>query len=309
MNAVLSLKPSYYEALRRLTLELAGVNLGGDHTFLIETRLRTLARREGYESLSQMVDSLFGEGEARLALQVVSSLLERDTHFNHDPETLLQIEKKLLSEISAVYPDAPIRILSFGCNSGQEAYSIAMMIERSRDKHPGIKFDISGVDYPSSALDRATVGRYTHFEVQRGLPIQDLITFFDRAGEDWVIKPSLREKVSFREHHLLSNLSDLGNFHLIVFRNGLKYYSPAAQIRVLRSLSSHIMPHGYLVLGSEDRLSKFSFGFEALDSMPGIFKKLPAVDHMSEENDTPAALQIQSDRLTMLEKQLQHNRG
>ena len=81
MSAVLSLNPNYYEALKRLTLELAGVNLGADHAFLIETRLSGLARSEGFDTLSNMVEELFKSGQSRLAVQVVSSLLERDTHF------------------------------------------------------------------------------------------------------------------------------------------------------------------------------------------------------------------------------------
>ena len=88
MRGALSLNPTYYEALKRLTLELAGVNLGSDHAFLIETRLATLARQEGYESLDDMVEELFNTGQSRLAVQVVSSLLERDTHFYTDRPSL-----------------------------------------------------------------------------------------------------------------------------------------------------------------------------------------------------------------------------
>ena len=84
MSGVLSLTPTYYEALKRLTLELAGVNLGENHAFLIETRLASLSREEGFDSLSSMVDELFKSGQSRLAIQVVSSLLERDTHFFTD---------------------------------------------------------------------------------------------------------------------------------------------------------------------------------------------------------------------------------
>ena len=92
MSGVLSLKPSYYEALKRLTLELAGVHLGDDHAFLVETRLGVLARQEGYQNLNKMIDDLFGQGQSRLAIKVVSSLLERDTHFNPDPEGMKIIE-------------------------------------------------------------------------------------------------------------------------------------------------------------------------------------------------------------------------
>jgi len=103
MRGALSLNPTYYEALKRLTLELAGVNLGSDHAFLIETRLATLARQEGYESLDDMVEELFNTGQSRLAVKVVSSLLERDTHFYTDRPSFDKLENIILPALYAKY--------------------------------------------------------------------------------------------------------------------------------------------------------------------------------------------------------------
>lgn len=308
MSGALSLKPSYYEALKRLTLELAGINLGPDHTFLIETRLRSLARQEGFTSLLHMVEELFSQGQARLALQVVSSLLERDTHFNADPQGMVHLEKTLMPDLMSRFGGQVIRILSFGCSSGQEAYSVAMHIEQIREKYPHLACEITGIDYPSPALARASSGKYTHFEVQRGLPIRDLVTHFERVGEDWVIKPDLRNKVMFKEYHLLSNLSELGQFHLILFQNSLSYYSSVAQIRVIRSLSSIAHPNGYLMLGSGEKVPKISYGFEPIPDTVGIFRKhAPSTrDDEPEEEISEAETQIQSQRLTMLETEIHH---
>lgn len=310
MSAALSLKPSYYEALKRLTLELAGVNLGPDHAFLIETRLRTLARQEGFSSLLHMIEELFGQGQARLALQVVSSLLERDTHFNADKQGMEYIDKILLPDLLTRFSGQVIRILSFGCSSGQEAYSAAMQVEKTREKHPHLTCEITGIDYPSPALVRAETGKYTHFEVQRGLPIRDLITHFERQGEDWIVKPELRKKVAFKEYHLLSNLSELGQFHLILFQNSLSYYSSVAQIRVIRSLSSIVHPHGYLMLGSGENIPKISYGFEPIPEAVGIFQKhQPSViAEEPEEEFTQEETEIQSERLTLLESEIHHRR-
>ena len=87
MSGALSLRPSYYKALKSLTLELAGVKLGADHTFLIETRLSALARKEGYENISKMIDELFSQGQTRLAIHIVSALLERANSFFDDRES------------------------------------------------------------------------------------------------------------------------------------------------------------------------------------------------------------------------------
>jgi len=166
-----------------------------------------------------------------------------------------------------------MRILSYGCSSGQEPFSIAMAIEKNMDLFPGLKYEIVGVDYPSVAIDRARIGRYTHFDVQRGLPIKDLIRFFDRIGEDWVVKQSLREKVEFTDFHLLSKLESLGQFHLVVFRNRLGQYSAPAQIRVLRELASAVRELGYLALGREEGLADLNFGLDAAGGHEHILRK------------------------------------
>ena len=276
MSNVLSLKPSYYEALRRLTLELAGINLGKDHPFLIETRLRTLARQEGFDGLVHMIEDLFGQGQARLALQVVSSLLERDTHFNPDPHGMAQLETRILPAMAEIYGDNPIRILSFGCSSGQETYSIAMQIEKCREQFPNQRIEVIGIDYPSQALERAKRGIYTHFEVQRGLPVRDMLKYFDRRGEDWVVKQSLREKVTFQEHHLMSNLSTLGHFHVIILRNRMATYASGAQVRVLRGLSNIVLPLGYLILGQDEKLPRITYGFDGVADASGLYQRRAA---------------------------------
>ena len=273
MSAVLSLNPNYYEALKRLTLELAGVNLGADHAFLIETRLSGLARSEGFDTLSNMVEELFKSGQSRLAVQVVSSLLERDTHFYTDLPSFNNLADVVLPLLHPIHKGGTIKILSFGCSSGQEPYCIAMALDKAKEDYPDIKFEITGIDYPSAALDRARIGLYTHFDVQRGLPIRDLVKFFDREKEDWLIKDHIRDAVTFKETHLLSNLDDLGDFHVVLFRNALPHYSSPAQVRVLRGLATLVKPLGYLLLGSDETLNHINYGFDPLARQNGIFRK------------------------------------
>ena len=273
MSAVLSLNPNYYEALKRLTLELAGVNLGADHAFLIETRLSGLARSEGFDTLSNMVEELFKSGQSRLAVQVVSSLLERDTHFYTDLPSFNNLADVVLPLLHPIHKGGTIKILSFGCSSGQEPYCVAMALDKAKEDYPDIKFEITGIDYPSAALDRARIGLYTHFDVQRGLPIRDLVKFFDREKEDWVIKDYIRNAVTFKETHLLSNLDDLGDFHVVLFRNALPHYSSPAQVRVLRGLATLVKPLGYLLLGSDETLNHINYGFDPLARQNGIFRK------------------------------------
>jgi len=249
------------------------VNLGSDHAFLIETRLSGLARSEGFDTLSNMVEELFKSGQSRLAVQVVSSLLERDTHFYTDLASFNNLPNVVLPLLHPIHKGGTIKILSFGCSSGQEPYCIAMALDKAKEDYPDIKFEITGIDYPSAALDRARIGLYTHFDVQRGLPIRDLVRFFDREKEDWVIKDHIRDAVTFKETHLLSNLDELGDFHVVLFRNALPYYSSPAQVRVLRGLATLVKPLGYLLLGSGETLNHINYGFDPLARQNGIFRK------------------------------------
>jgi len=294
MAGALSLNPPYYEALKRLTLELAGVNLGSDHAFLVETRLSALARKEGFESLDALVDELFGTGESRLAVQVVSTLLERDSHFNKDPKSFSLFTDKILPDLFAVRGGGQVRLLSFGCAAGQEAYGMAMAFESVKDQFPGLSLEIIGVDYPSAALDRAKAGRYTHFEVQRGLPARDLVKFFDPATEpnssDWIIKDSLKAMVQFKDVHLLSSLGSLPKFHGVLFRGALPHYSGPAKLRVLRGLSSLVLPYGYLLLGSQESLKQINFGFDSVDEIGCLYRKREEIVEDLDPLDDPAAI-------------------
>lgn len=273
MSAALSLKPSYYEALKRLTLELAGIKLGTNHEFLVETRLTGLARREGFDDLRQMIDELFSRGQTRLAVNVVSALIEREMRFFDDKVGFAALEDSILPRLIAAYKGGTIKILCYGCGSGQDAISAAIMMGRLKAQLPGLKFHITGVDYPSHALTRAQDGRFTHFEVQRGLPARDLVTHFHRQNEDWIVNDSVKEMVEFKAFHLLSNPSALGQFQLVMFRNSLHRYSPPAQMRILRSMAPLIVPHGYLMLGSSETLNDLNFGFDEVSDAPGMFKR------------------------------------
>ena len=294
VRGALTLDASYYEALKRLTLELAGVNLGANHAFLVETRLSRLAREEGYASLEAMVDELFKTGQTRLAVQVVSALTERDTHFFKNPIAFHNLREYVLPDLHHKRGGGRIRLLSFGCASGQETYAMAMTVARMRDQLDGLKVDIVGVDYPSQALERARTGRYTHFDVQRGLPIRDLVDFFEPDGEDWCVKDEIKEAVEFRDIHLLSKLDTLEDFHAVMFCGGLPHYSAPARIRVLRGLAGLVRENGYLILGDGEDLSKINFGFDRVIEDTGLYKKRETII----EPDIDPTLKVPTGRTT-----------
>jgi len=163
MGDVRSLEPGYYEALRRLTLEIAGVKLGINTDFYVETRLSSLARERGYADLSGLISDLFTDGDTRLAVHVVSALLERDLRFFDDKQGFAALSKRILPLISSDFAGETIRILCFGCATGQDAYSLAITLSDIEESFPDLApqsgFHITAVDYPGRALTRAGDGR------------------------------------------------------------------------------------------------------------------------------------------------------
>jgi chemotaxis protein methyltransferase CheR len=280
VRGALSLRPTYYEALRRLTLQLSGVQMGSDHAFLVETRLSSLARKEGFENLEAMVQELFSVGKSRLAIQVVSALVERDTHFNRDPKSLDTLFHTVLPELVEKRGGGRIDLLSYGCGSGQDIYSIAIRARyaAARAMMGPVSLHMTGVDYPSQALERARTGRYTHFEAQRGLSARDLIANFtpDLApgSTDWLVAAHLQENVTFKEMHLMASADELDEFHIVMFRGAIGHYSRSARVRVIRSLTKVLRPYGYLILGSGEDLQDNYSELEPVPGTPGLYRRL-----------------------------------
>jgi chemotaxis protein methyltransferase CheR len=280
VRGTLSLRPTYYEALRRLTLQLAGVQMGSDHAFLVETRLSSLARQEGFDNLDSMVQELFSVGKSRLAIQVVSALVERDTHFNRDPASFDTLFNIVLPNLIEKRGGGRIDLLSYGCGSGQDIYSIAI-----RARHTAVQammgsvaLHMTGVDYPSQAQERARAGRYTHFEVQRGLSARDLVANFtpDLApnSTDWLAAAHLRENVTFQDMHLMAGSETMGEYHVVMFRGAIAHYSRPAHIRVIRSLTKTLRPYGYLILESGENLQDNYSELQPVAGAPGLYRRL-----------------------------------
>jgi len=274
MTAVLSMPDGYYGALKRLTAEVAGVVLEDDYKFTIETRLSVLARREGYPSLIEMVQSMFKSGDSRLAIKMVASMLARDTHFFRDKKSLLGLSDLILPRLHAVYGPRPIKILVIGCNSGQEAYSAAILADKLKNNElADLNVEFTAIDYPSHALERAKMGRFTHFDVQRGLAVGDMLSYFARVGEDWIITERIRKQIDFRESHLLRLPKDLGQYNAIICRDILSRFQAKVRIAFTRKIAQHIKQQGYLLIGSDEELPRTVHPWIASGGPAHIFQR------------------------------------
>jgi chemotaxis protein methyltransferase CheR len=253
--------------------------MGSDHAFLVETRLANLARKEGFDSLERMIEELFSTGQGRLALHVVSTLVERDTHFNRDPQSFDLLFNVALPDLISKRGGGRIDLLSYGCGSGQDLYSIAIRARHTAEAAmlAPVEFHLRGVDYPSQSLERAQAGRYTHFEIQRGLSARDMIANFipDPApgSTDWLAAAHLHENLSFQEMHLMSGTDEKESFHIVMFRGAIGHYSRPARLRVTRTLTKLLKPKGYLIMGPDESLGDEHFGLDPIAGCSGLYQR------------------------------------
>lgn len=164
-----------------------------------------------------------------------------------------------------------IRIWSAACSSGQEPYTLAMILNEQVAKLAGLRIEIVATDLSSEIIAKAVAGQYTQFEVQRGLPIQLLVKYFKQHGNKWEIHPTLRQKVQFRTFNLLDDYRPLGRFDVIFCRNVPNYFDQPTKSDVLMRMSMILPNDGVLYLGGAESVIGISNDFKPLQGLRGVY--------------------------------------
>src|SRR5258708_5555357 len=171
-----------------------------------------------------------------------------------------------------------LRIWSAACSSGQEPYSLAILLSEHKDKLAGWQIEIVATDLSTEILEKAQAGVYTQFEVQRGLPIQLLVKYFRQEGERWRIDPVIAAMVRFRALNLLEDFSHLGLFDVVFLRNVLIYFDLPTKTSVLDRIPRVLQPDGYLYLGGAETIIGIPDNFQAAPHPPRLYPPAPAAD-------------------------------
>lgn len=218
----------------------------------IETALKSLMRERGIDSLDQLVRALSSGRDRSLAGQVVDALLNNETFFFRDRSSFDLLLKGALSRLERIRAaERKLSIWCAGCSTGQEVYSLAMSFAEDRLRWQGWRIDILGTDVSASALEQARQGLYSQFEVQRGLPVLQMMRWFDEeGGQQWRVSPQLRSSVRFAAHNLVDHPPDGGPFDIILCRNVLLYFPAATSRSVLERLAEASAPGACLMLGA-----------------------------------------------------------
>lgn len=228
-----------------------GQQLAAGRRWRIEAALRPLLESFGARSLEALAGRVVSGGEPRLTDAVIEALLNHETFFFRDSRSFQMLDEQGLARLHAArLSERRLRIWSAGCSTGQESYTLAMMIAEQPERWAGWSIEILGTDLSAAAIAQARAGRYSPLEIQRGLPVGQMLRWFEPNCDDqWQAVERLRAAVTFRIHSLVDT-PPAGRFDVILCRNVLLYFSADMRRLVFGRLAGAIAPDGVLMLGA-----------------------------------------------------------
>jgi chemotaxis protein methyltransferase CheR len=228
-----------------------GQKLTKDRLWRVGTALAGVLRQNGFDSLEQLAVQLGRPGQAALAQQVVEALLNNETYFFRDRAMFDQLSTTVLPALARKRERTRrLTIWSVGCSTGQEGYSLAMLFAEQQMRWRDWTIDIIGTDVARSVVAAAREGNYSQFQIQRGLGVAQMVSFFEETRTGWRANEGLRKMVRFEAHNLLEPAPDPGRFDLILCRNVLLYFDRPTRERAFARLASALAPDGMLMLGA-----------------------------------------------------------
>lgn len=270
------MKPTDFDFIAAMVRERSGLVLSADKTYLVESRLAPLARRDGYPSIDELVTAIKVRRDSNLIDAVVDAMTTNETFFFRDKTPFDIFEQTILPELVARKRGGTIRVWCAAASTGQEPYSLAMVADAMGARMGGCKLEILGTDISERCLEKAKAGVYTQFEVQRGLPVQMLLKHFKKDGDAWKIDDRLKANIRYRPMNLLDDFRGLGRFDVIFCRNVLIYFDAQTKKQVLERMSSQVEGPGYLLLGAAETVLGVTDAFKPIAGQRGLYVQDPA---------------------------------
>lgn len=259
-----------FPVLSALMSERAGYDLGPERLNAVEARLGPIARREGLASVQALIRLIDPVQRPSLSWEIVEAILPADSRFFRDRDSFQLICAQLLPALAQAR-GCKVRVLSAGCATGQEAWSIAICAAEV-----GVEVEVIALDLSMRAIEKARAGVYTQFEVQRGLRTRQLVEWFERADDLWRVSNRLRSAVQFDRANLLDGLEGLGGFDLIFCRHVLSDMTHEARQRVIAGLGRALGPAGCLFLGGGEAIPEAVVLFRPVAGFRSVYVRSPA---------------------------------
>lgn len=249
-----SINPVDYSAFQRYLEQASGIVLGDNKHYLVNSRLNRILKQYKLEQLGELVKILEAGRDRKLQTEVVDAMTTNETSWFRDSHPYRILQEVLLPAFSKTRR-TPIKIWSAACSSGQEPYSISMVIQDYQRTHPGAlgsNIQIIATDISSTVLEQAKQARYDKIAIGRGLAEDFKTRYFQKTGDQWEVTETIRKRVQFRQLNLMQSYALLGRFDIIFCRNVLIYFSSEAKQDILERMTGGLNQGGYLVLGGSE---------------------------------------------------------
>ena len=232
--------------------------------YLVINRLTPVAEREGYRTLGDFIGKLRSETAIDgLHYKAIDALMTHETSFFRDFHPFEALRKEILPGLIARRSGArQLTIWSGACSTGQEVYSLAMLMREHFPELAGWKVSILATDLSLAVLKAASEGNYSQFEVNRGLPASYLVKYFTQRGDRWLVKPELKRDIEFRQMNLAQPWPMLPPFDLVFLRNVMIYFDVETKKTILKRIRGCLLPHGYLFLGAAETTMNLDPGYQ-----------------------------------------------
>ena len=264
--------PEDFDYLRAMLRQRSGLVLSPEKQYLAESRLLPVARKHGLANLTELVARLKAATNAPIGVEVVEAMMTNESFFFRDKVPFEHFTATMMPAlIAARAREKRIRIWCTAAATGQEPYSLAMALKGLGAALAHFRIEILATDLSGECLEKAKAGIYSQFEVQRGLPITQLVKFFSQVGEAWQIAPEIRGMVQFRTLNLLNDFSSLGSFDIVFCRNVLIYFDQETKISVLNRIAKQVRGDGFLVLGAAETVVGLTDAFKPAAERRGLY--------------------------------------
>jgi chemotaxis protein methyltransferase CheR len=266
--------------LSQFLKQRSGLDLTPEKQYLLESRLRPVARKHGVDDLTGLVAGIRQGGNRALMDDVVEAMTTNESFFFRDKTPFDQFRETIMPDlIESRQSQRKLRIWCAAASTGQEPYSLAMELREMQHRLSNWSMDIIGTDLSPQVLEKAKAGLYSQFEVQRGLPVQMLVKYFEQKGDMWQVVPQIRAMAEYRVQNLLEDFSSLGRFDVVFCRNVLIYFDPPTKADVLARIRKLLPADGYLVLGASETIIGLTDEFELVQGSRGLYRPKDAAQN------------------------------
>lgn len=269
-----------FEVYKELIQEKSGILLTEDKAYLLESRLTPVALDWGFTNLEAMTVELQAVPDAKLINDIIEAMTTNETSFFRDARPFDAFRDHIVPYLlqSRIH-DRGFRIWCAAASSGQEPYSLAMILKEFETQFSRWRIDILGTDISKDILDVAQKGSYSQFEVQRGLPIQMLMEHFEQVGDRWLISDKIKKMVQYRYFNLLDSMASLGSFDVVFCRNVLIYFDKELKTDILARIAAQMKDDAFLFLGGAETVLGISDIFQPVPDLRGVYAKKDSI-HM-----------------------------